>query len=154
MRRAALFVLILYTSVCVFTSCGEVPDAYAMMCDFARDFGISGAIYSPSVPEGEDGYTTPDLISRIYLTGEVIPSDYAVILNCRADYGAECGVFVCDSEAECTAAIEMCEERLRILSRGDGNALLIRSGNTVFYSTLTDHERAEHLWRKIVASHT
>lgn len=154
MRRVALVVLLLFASVCILASCRESPDAYDMMRDFARDYGISGVIYSPDVPEGEDGYTTPELISRIYLTGEVIPSDYAVILNCRADYGAECGVFVCDSEAERAAAIEMCEERLRILSRGDGTSLLIRSGKTVFYSTLTDHERAEDLWRKIVASHT
>jgi hypothetical protein len=86
--------------------------------------------------------------------GEVIPSDFAVILNCRADYGAECGVFVCDGEAEREAALEMCEERLRILSRDADNSLLIRSGNTVFYSTLTDDERAERLWRKIVSAHT
>ena len=83
-----------------------------------------------------------------------MPESFAVILNSRADYGAECGVFVCENESERTAAMQMCEERLRLVSRGGDSALLIRTSNTVFYSTLSDKETAASVWRKIISAHT
>ena len=153
MKRVAFLCLLTVLSSLVLSSCRMAPDAYDMLRDFSLAYGVEGVIYSPAVLEGDDGYIDSELFEKIY-SQDTMPENFAVILNSRADYGAECGVFVFETESERTAAMEMCEERLRLISRTGDSALLIRTASTVFYSTLADKETAERVWRKIISSHT
>ncbi len=134
-------------------SCKAEPRAIDLLNELCATVGAEGIIYSPEVPEGEDGYITTELFSCIYLFYGVAPKNYAVMLNSRTDKSSECGVFICSDDAELSMALEMCLERLELLGAGD-RALLIRSGNVVFYSSLSEPERVRSLWNKIIRSHT
>ena len=152
MKRLCATLLFL-TLAASLTSCGSHESAYTMLSEFITLYSAEGVIYSPECPEGTEGYIDTTTVSRIFILHGVMPENYAIFLNSHVDYGAECGVFVCRDAAERDEVIEMCEERMRLLSGGD-NSLLLRSGNVVFYSTLRQRERAETLWSKIIRSYT
>ena len=152
MKVSAHILLFVLISFCLI-SCGKSPDPTDMLSDFVSEYSAEGIIYSPSVAEGEPGYLEPEIAGKIFAVPEELPRSYAIFLNSRADFGSECGVFVCDSTQEVYRVLEMCERRMKLLRGGD-RSLLIRSGNTVFYSTMSDRSRAEKLWREILRSHT
>ena len=151
MRFTALLLLLLFTLTAI-SSCSPRRDAYGMMSDFVSSYSVSGVVYYSTCEEGNAGYLDSDVFGKIYMTATPPPGEYAIMLNCHASYGAECGVFVCRDSAGALYAVELCEERLRLLRSGD-RGLLIRSGDTVFYSTLSDKGRAEQIWRGILRSY-
>ena len=152
MKKIVLLVLLLSLTPAL-TSCNKSPSAYEMLSDFALLYGIEGVIYSSTVPEGEAGFADENLFCGIFLYDGKMPQNYALYLNSHAEYGSECGVFVCADAAERIRISDACRERMRQLKGGDRSLLLI-SYNTVFYSTLTDKEEAERLWCKIIRSYT
>ena len=77
------------------------------------------------------------------------PDNFAIFLNSHADYGSECGVFVCDGGIGISEVEEMCLERIRLLGRGGENSFILREGRVVFYSTMSDGERARGIWRTL-----
>ena len=151
--KKIIIILLVFTIVLSITSCGADPSAESMLSDFVVSYGAVGVIYSPRFSEGEPGYITDGLFSEIYIYDGTPPENYAIFLNSYADYGSECAVFVCSDEAECERVVEACRERTSLLGRGEG-MLLLRSGYIVFYSTMTDAERAEAIWRKIIREYT
>ena len=131
-------------------SCKKQYDAYGMLWEFVRAYGAEGVIYSPAIPEGEDGCVTEGLIEKIYVYSGRFPENYAIFLNSHADYGSECGVFVCENADMALMVEEMCLERIRLLGRGSEIAFVKRDGNVIFYSTMSQRDRAEKIWRQII----
>ncbi len=151
MKSAAVILLI--AILASFTvSCGIEPEVSDMLSDFIEDYSADGIIYYSGAREGDDGHLDPETRNKLFLGLDKTPEHYAIFLNSHSDYGAECGVFFCDGTAELYQVVEMCEKRLSILRGGD-KSLLIRSKNTVFYSTLSDRDRAEKLWREILRAY-
>ena len=131
-------------------SCEKKQDAYGMLWEFVRAYGAEGVIYSPAVPEGDDGYISEGLIEKIYVFSGRFPENYAIFLNSHSDYGSECGAFVCENADMELMVMEMCLERIRLLGRGRDIAFVKRGGGVIFYSTMRDRDRAEKIWRQII----
>ena len=146
------FSLIICICICILplSSCSREYDAYSMLCEFVSAYGAEGTVYSPIVPEGEDGYIYEGLVERIYLFSGEFPENYAIFLNSHPDYSSECGIFVC-SDAEMLSMVEeMCLERIGLLCGRAENAFLKKSGNLCFYSTMQDRVRAEKIFNEII----
>ena len=108
--------------------------------------------YRASVlPEGEAGYVDSNFF-RVLFGGEAdFESDYAVFLSASLEAVYEAGVFVCRDDTSLLYAEELLRDRISLLSKMGyaGSPILIRRGDTVFYSTLPDARRAEDIWRDI-----
>ena len=154
MKRIALFLLLIVFSLEFLLSCGKTADAYAMLTELVDLYGAEGVIYYSSAAEGEEGYMSDGLFEKLYVMVGYTPRNYAIFINSHVSTASECAAFVCRNSDEATAVTEMCEERVRLLTRGGDSYVIIRTGKTVFYSTMTDTERTERLWRKIVTAHT
>ena len=148
--KKLLCVITIISILFTLCSCKEEHDAYGMMWEFVRAYGAEGVIYSPAVPEGEDGYVGEGLIDKIYVFSGRFPDNYAIFLNSHADYGSECGVFVCENADMELMVEEMCLERIRLLGRGSDIAFVKRADGVVFYSTMSQRDRAEKIWRQIM----
>jgi hypothetical protein len=120
------------------------------MSDFLYSYGIDGVVYSSSASEGDVGYASDKLLSKLFIFEGEFPKNYALLLNSRSDYGAECGFFVCEGESERERVVDMCEERISLLTRGEGGIIISR-GRVVFYSTLSDRERSEKCARRVIS---
>lgn len=150
MRKTIAFILFIAFSFLALYSCERERDAYNMLNEFVTTYGAEGVIYSPKVPEGDDGFIREGLVEKIYVFSGRFPDNYAIFLNSRPDFSSECGLFVC-SDAEMLGMVEeMCLERVRLLCQGDDRAFVKRSGSAVFYSTMQDRERAEKIFSEII----
>lgn len=136
---------ILFTLV----SCSDDRTADELLSSFLESYGASGAVYSPRRAEWETGYIDSDLFHKIYELDSAAPQDFAIFLNSHTDSDSECAVFVCRDGAERMAVEEMCYERIKLLVTDNG--FVARSGNTVFYSTMSDKERAERVWKDTIS---
>ena len=130
-------------------SCAENRPASDLLSEFVCAYGAEGAIYRSDASETEDGYAEYDLLKKIYTFYGDFPEEFAIFLNSHADYGSECGVFVCRDSGEVSAVEDMCFERVKLLGRGGENSFVVREGRVVFYSTMSDGERARRIWRAI-----
>ena len=149
-RLLSVFVILImiFSLVC----CEEKVSADTLMSEFLRSYGIDGVVYSSSAKEGDVGYASGELLSKLFIFEGDFPESYALLLNARSDNGTECGFFVCENEGEREQVIDMCEERLSLLTRGEGGIIISR-GRVVFYSSLSDSERAENCARRIISKH-
>ena len=148
-RFLALIILVLFVGS-LLCSCGSEADAYGILREFVTAYGVDGVIYSPCIPEGENGYIPDGFVERIYIFSGNFPENYAIFLNSHPSYPSECGVFICDGAESLAATEEMCLERIRLLSGRDDHAFVKVNRMTVFYSTMHDRERAERIWREII----
>lgn len=149
MKRFVVLLLVVAVFLSL-SSCGKEVDTFEVLADFISAYGADGVIYSPTVHEGEVGYIPEGLVERIYLFSGEFPENYAIFLNSRPEYGYECGLFVCSDDGGLDMMEEACLERARLLDPSGERMFVKRSGNTVFYSTMKDKERAEALWREII----
>ena len=148
MRR--VFCLFLIICLCAgLTSCDETPTAFDMLSEFVSSYGAEGIIYRSDKETWEEGYVEYDLLKKIYVFYRDFPEEFAIFLNSHADYGSECGVFVCKDMGECSDVEEVCFERIKALKKTDGGAFVVREGTVVFYSTMSDGERAREIWRNV-----
>ena len=129
--------------------CHKEQSAENMMNDFLYSYGASGTVYSPSRSEGEYGYVTSELLNLIYVYDSDFPESFAIFLNPRSDYGSECGFFVAKGEDERERIVDMCEERLSLIARGDEGFIITR-GRVVFYSAMEDSERARRVAKRVI----
>ena len=118
------------------------------MNEFMSAYGISGPVFLSGEPEYSEGYISEQTLEKIYSYYGEFPSDYAIFLNRHYDYGAECAFFVCD-DGEVSDTLEMCRERIALICKDDVG-IVLRSRNVVFYSTLSDKERAKELFFMIL----
>lgn len=129
-------------------SCSHTRPSDELMAAFIHAYRAEGIIYSPSIPEGEEGYIDDELYDRIYVHSGEHPDDFSIFLASHTDSHSECGVFNC-RDSEMLASVEqMCLERVRLLDPERG--FVTRSGLTVFYSTMSERERAQRLWAGII----
>lgn len=143
--------IILVISFCTLLfSCGKQPDAYEILGEFISAYGADGIIYSPALSEGETGYIPEGLVEKIYVFSGRFPDNYAIFLNSHPESGSECGVFVCDDVEMLLMVEEMCIERTLLIGQGSDRSFIKKSGNSVFYSTMQNKERAERLWKEII----
>ena len=149
MKRLISFCLII-TLLFTLVSCGADPDPYSLMSEFLRAYGAEGTIYSPKISEGEAGYIPKGLIEKIYRFSGEFPEDYAIYLNSRPDAGSECGLFICQDADMLSSMEQACLERIRLLDRKCERSFVKVKGKTIFYSTMSDRELAEKLWKEII----
>ncbi len=146
-KIVALILLITLLSLC---SCRRERNAKEMLSEFILIYGAEGVIYSPEIPEGNDGYIRDGLIEKIYIFYGAFPENYAIFLNAHTDFSSECGLFICTDAEMIDRVEEMCLERIRLLAMGDDRAFVKQSGNVVFYSTMSDRKRAEKVFNEII----
>ncbi len=144
-----LCMLLLFCTVFSFSSCCEQSTADELMESFLSAYGAEGVVYSPSRGEGELGYIDGELFHKIYVLDGEIPFDFAIFLNSHTDKTSECGIFICEDAAERMEIEKMCLERIKLL--GADSSFISRSGNVVFYSTMSDKEKSESIWRSVIA---
>ena len=150
MRRLLSFLLILSLFISSLSSCKAEPSAYDMLSEFVAVYGAEGVIYSPEIPEGASGYIPDGLMERVFMLSGKLPENYAVFLNSRPSGFSECGLFVCEDANMLMGMEESCLERIRLLAGAKDSAFVKVSRSTVFYSTMSDRERAEKIWREII----
>ena len=148
MRRFFCAFLIV-TTLFTFVSCGESRPAFELLSEFVSAYGAEGIIYRSDAAEWEENYIEYDLLKKIYVFYEKFPEDFAIFLNSHTDFGSECGAFVCEDGAEFSRVEEMCLERIKLLGREGDGAFVIREGRVVFYSTMSDGERARKIWKAV-----
>lgn len=148
--KRLISLLIVFALVFGLYSCKGERDAHRLLKEFITVYGAEGVIYSPNIAEGESGYIEKGFLEKIYVFSGNFPDNYALFLNTHPISPAECGVFVTDNADEIAMVEEMCLERIRLLSGGGEHAFVKISGDTVFYSTMQDRERAEKIWREII----
>lgn len=148
MRRVFCAFLLIATLFAL-VSCGESRPAFEMLSEFVSAYGAEGVIYRSDAFEGEEGFIEYDLLKKIYVFYKDFPEEFAIFLNSHADYGSECGVFVCGDAGEAAEVSEMCLERIKLLDRGGDGSFVIREGSIVFYSTMSDSERARKIWKAV-----
>ena len=149
MKRLISFILC-FMLLLTLPACNQSPSAEKILSEYMSFFDMEGIIYSPNKMEGEDGFVSKGLTERIFIYEGEFPENYAISLNARSNYGVECGIFICKDGKELQRTLEMCLERVELLTgRADGG-LVFRSGNILFYSTQSDKAASEKAIRKII----
>ena len=143
-------ILLLICMLLSLSSCKRNYDAHELLSEFVSTYGIEGVIYSPSVPEGEDGYVREGFTERIYIFSGDFPENYAIFFNSHTDFYSECAIFISDDANVLDMAEEMSLERIRLVASGADYAFVKRSSNICFYSTLRQRERAEKIFSEII----
>ena len=150
MRRLLSLLTVLSIIATLLCSCNAEPSAYDMLSEFIAAYGAEGSIYSPGIPEGESGYIPDGLMEKVFMLSGKLPENYAVFLNSRPSSFSECGLFVCEDADMLLRMEESCLERIGLLADANDSAFVKVSGNLVFYSTMSDRERAEKIWRELI----
>ena len=145
--KRILSILLIFVMLSLF-SCHREQSARAMLCEFVALYGAEGVIYSPELSEGQEGFIPEGLVEKIFRFPEGICDNFALLLNARIDSPSECGIFVCRDGSECRLAEEICLERVGLLSSDKG--FVKRRGRVVYYSTLSDPDRAERIFKEII----
>ena len=146
MKKTACLIITLVLFALTLVSCAEQGNAYEMLTEFITVYGAEGVIYSPDITEGHKGYVSEGLMEKAFVFSGRFPDNYAVFLNSHTDKPSECGIFISDNAETLASVEETCLERVRLL----GGGFVKRRGNTVYYSTMQDSERAERIFNEII----
>ena len=136
--------LLLLPFLCLFilSSCSEPLPPVDLLSEFVSSYGAEGVIYHSEAKAGENGYLSPELASLAFGDRE-LPSSYAILLNVHLDLPTECGLFLIEGDRrEC---IELCTVRTSLLDKSGERSFISIYGDYIFYSTLSDKERAKRL---------
>ncbi len=131
-------------------SCEKSISCYEFLTEFSAEYPLDGVIYHSSAEEYEDSYLSEELFRTVYIYSGDIPSDFALFLNSRPSRGEECGIFKARDARERRELISMCYERCGLVSERGSEYLVLTSGDFVFYSTLSDNERAKNIFESII----
>lgn len=134
--------ILLFLCIFAFCSCTETKDPTASLNDFVSAYGAEGIIYSTEIKEGKEGYISPDIAKTIFGTTD-LPDSYAIFLNTHLDYASECGAFL--AHGDLSEVISLCKRRIKLLDREGNHSFIAIYGDLVFYSTMTDKERAQKI---------
>lgn len=132
------------------TSCASPESPTALLSDLTRIYGAGGMLLLSDATEADVGYADPALISRIYMAADDLPTDFAILLNDRPGFGAECGVFLCRDSSERRRTELILRERMALIDPDGDTGLLMCSGLLVFYSTLPDPDRVRAIWDSLL----
>ena len=136
--------LLLLPFLCLFilSACSPPPPPVDLLSEFVSSYGAEGVIYHSEAKAGENGYLSPELASLAFGDRE-LPSSYAILLNVHLDTATECGLFLIKGDRrEC---IELCTVRTSLLDKSGERSFISIYGDYIFYSTLSDKERAKRL---------
>ncbi|MBR2650419.1 MAG: hypothetical protein IKD45_02045 [Clostridia bacterium] len=154
-----VFALLLIPSLLLLTACRRRSvSASEMMSAFLSEYGIEAVIYTPSIPEGEEGYFSPDMFYTMYSRDTSAVSDFALIMLSRSVSLGECAVFVCYNTYDAIVMSEACQRRLLLFSSASGinvecyteDAFVKRHGNIVVMCALRDNTAAQRIWSGIL----
>ena len=156
MRRILAGVFFFLSLVAFLTSCARETGALGKMRAFSDAYG-GGIVYSPAVPEGETGHAGEDFFRDLFGVGPSEVEDYAVLFFPSAENGGEAGLFLCRSDADAMAAVELCLARTELFRKVGAlaslpfgkDAFVERYGRWVAYAVLPDAARARRLLRAI-----
>jgi hypothetical protein len=151
--KKAVIVCLLLTVCFTVVGCDRAVSTEAMLRDFLNAYGIEGTVYSSQKKMHEDGYLSSELLEAIYVIGGDLPDNFALCLNERSAKGFETGFFLCESAVQREEIVEMCRERISLLTENGEEGLLMRSGYLVFYTTAKDKDKAEAVFTKIIKLH-
>ena len=152
MKKGIAFILIVISALSL-VGCKKEASAEKILDEFLLMYGGEGTVYSSDKSITDEGYITEDVLSKAYVYEGDFPKNFAILLNSRTAKGFECGVFICEGEDERATVLEMCRERLDLLSERAEEGIFVRSGNLVFYTTASDKKRAEEIIKKIIRSY-
>ena len=156
MRRIFAGVFFFLSIFAFLTSCARETGALGKMRAFSDAYG-GGIVYSPAVPEGETGHAGEDFFRDLFGVGPSEVEDYAVLFFPSAENGGEAGLFLCRSDADAMAAVEICLARTELFRKVGAlaslpfgeDAFVERYGRWVAYAALPDAARARRLFRAI-----
>lgn len=142
----------------IFTSCKKSNPPYSLMLEFCESYGISDTVFSPSLKEWEQGYADEVFFETVFGDNSSSVSDYAIVFLSSLDIVGECVIFLCYSDYDALIACDILRGRVEILkSMGTGmdtsyldDAAVFKSGRYAVMCALSDNERAERIWRKIL----
>lgn len=149
MLKKLMILVIILVSVHSFSACGRDISADGFMREFAAVYPLEGTVYTSLAEFGEEGYMDDELFRRIYAYRGDMPEEFAIYLNKRPERGEECGIFKADGVGT-EAIAEFCIRRIKLLSEKNTEGMLLTSGEYVFYSTLSDSERAKELFYRLI----
>ena len=161
-RLCSLFicVLLLVAVSCssFLVSCDKNDAPYGLMLEFCEIYGIEDTVFSPSLSEGDVGYADEEFFELVFGEKPCSVSDYAVVFLSSLDFVGECALLLCYSEGDALDACLLLNERIDLLkSSGTGmdtsyltDAVVFKSGRYAVLCALSDNERAEKTWRKLL----
>lgn len=146
------FLILVTAFLCLWlpSSCRREISALDFMTGFVAAYPIEGVVYHSSAEYMEEGYISEELFRRIYSYKGEMPEDFAIYLNSRPERGGECGIFKLGVGGDKEAVLEFCLNRIRLLTERAGDGCVLTSGDYVFYSTLSDTERAKELFYRLI----
>ncbi len=158
MKKLLALIIILSTLVLCLSACAEERSALAICREFAAAYGVEGAIYSPTVREGEEGYVREGFFESLYGEPQDSVGDYALLLISDLDEIGEVGIFICESDYDALLVTEMQECRLENIRRVAASAgmsfpegaFVMRKNKCVVLCAIADAERAERILRRVI----
>ena len=136
--------LLLLPFLCLFilSACEPPAPPVDLLSEFVKSYGAEGIIYHSEAKPGEEGYLSPEVAAVAFGSG-ALPESYAVMLNWRVDSAYECGLFLIDGDRN--ELIELSSRRISLLDPRGERGFIGIYGDYVFYSTLSDKDRAKRL---------
>ncbi len=157
--RIFICVLILILAVSsLLTSCAEMTSADLLLRNFCAAFPLTrGRVYSSEVRANEEGHLTEEMLDTLFGEGErPLYSSSAVYLCADMDGVEECGVFVVREGLGAMDDIVRTQDffysRIRTvrLAFPMTEGRVMRFGRVIVYCILSDTERAEHLFSRLI----
>ena len=157
-RRLSAIIAILLALALLLVSCKEYAEPLFLMREFCKSYGVDSVVFSPSVKEGEDGYTDSSFFESVWSDGEELVESYAVFFLSNLSTAGECALFLCYSESDAITATEILTRRIELIrSLGSAidssfctDAFVMKSGRYVVMCALGDNERAREIWERLV----
>lgn len=136
--------LLLLPFLCLFilSSCSEPLPPVDLLSEFVKSYGAEGIIYHSEATPGEDGYLSPEL-ARVAFGDRELPKSYAILLNTHLDAAYECALFLIEGNRD--EILELCATRAALLDPQGTRTHVAIYGRYVFYSTLSDKDRAKKI---------
>lgn len=159
LKRLAVLIVLLSTVVLQLASCGGEPaPPQSLMQEFCNSYGIGRTVFSPSVPEGERGYTDSAFLDTLFGDISGCVSDYAVVFTTDLAHIGECSLLLCYSKYDALTVTEAAQRRLDMLRTTHGSldtsaldsAFLLRRGSYVLLCALEDNTLARRLWDRLL----
>ena len=124
------------------SACQPPAPPVDLLSEFVKSYGAEGIIYHSEAKEGEEGYLSAELASLAFGERE-LPKSYAILLNIHLDTPVECGLFLIEGNKK--ELLELSAARTSILDPEGERTYIAIYGDYVFYSTLSDKDRARRI---------
>ncbi len=136
--------LFLLPFLCLFilSACQPPAPPVDLLSEFVKSYGAEGIIYHSEAEEGDEGYLSPELACLAFGDRE-LPKSYAILLNIHLDTATECGLFLIEGNKK--ELLELSAARASILDPVGNRTHIAIYGDYVFYSTLSDKEKAKRI---------